>query len=193
MVSSLISPGPSSGPKSAQKCLLNKRMNETCHLIPLALSPESSLKTALALSHRLTRSANGVIADNHKAPTSEPAGAAAKGFRLPPPPTFSGSPSKLMLVKETSFQVRGMYVWFVFVAWKLLTSRDILLPALAHEKLMTFFLCQQIRSLFTLTGKGWEACSPLRSCLLSFKLLSLLYLEAGVGLETAGPVECGCV
>lgn len=86
-----------------------------------------------------------------------------------------------------------MYVWFVFVAWKLLTSRDILLPALAHEKLMTFFLCQQIHSLFTLTGKGWEACSPLRSCLLSFELLSLLYLEVGVGPEMVGPVECGCV
>lgn len=32
------------------------------------------------------------------------------------------SPSKLVLVKETSFQVRGLCIWFVFVAWKLLTS-----------------------------------------------------------------------
>ena len=73
-----------------------------------------------------------------------------------------------MLVKETSFQVRGLCIWFVFVAWKLLTSRDVLLPALAHEKLMTFFLCQQTRSLFTLTGKGQEARSPLRSAAVCF-------------------------
>ena len=134
----------------------------------LSLVPESSLKTGVALSHRLTRSANGVIADSHKPPTSERAGAAAQGFRLPPPPAFSGSPSKLMLVKETSFQARGLCMWFVCVAWKLLTSRDILLPALAHEKLMTFFLCHQTRSLFTLTGKGREACSLLRSAAVCF-------------------------
>lgn len=175
MVSSLISParlgrGLNTDPKSAQKCLLNKWMNKT----RLALVPESSPKTGLALSHHLTRSANGVIADNHKPPTSESSVVAAKGFHLPPSPSPPGSPSKLMLVKETPLQVRGLCIWFVFVAWKLLTSRDILLPSLAHEKLMTFFSVNKLAACSPGLGMSGKlvACSAavcfLSSCWVTF-------------------------